>query len=258
MKQTSYNRIWTVPFGAALISLGALLALAGCPQDDTADMARQIAQGGRKGSTSLGNGGAGSTSGGAPRAPRGTSAGDQPGLPGKPGEPGKAGEAGASGVPGSPAGEAAAEAETGPKFEAKLLNVKAPYPRFTGAGYYNFDLEITALESIPVSVWKIEILDAKGEIVGKDKQMLVLLENRPKTFNFKSFRCSAMPASVRLVLTQDKAEVVTQTDGKGGSSGSGGSGGAKGGAGSKGGRGGGAGGGAGGSDEEDEGDPTSE
>lgn len=189
-----------------LLGVASLLSLAlvsGCP-DESADMARQLSQGAPRKSGSGGS---------AQQAPPGKA--EAPGLAGRDGQPAAAGEPGQDGRPGLPgkAGEPAPGAEeaaeaAGPKTEYKLLNVKAPYPRFTGAGYYDFDVEVTALESIPVSVWNIKVLDEAGEVVGSDQQVLVLVLNRAKSFSFRKFYCSSLPVAVELELTDKKAEAV--------------------------------------------------
>lgn len=188
---------------AALVTIVAASILAGCPQDDSASMIRQIqAQGKKQPGQSAGT----PADGGSQAQPGGPGAGaNATGGPGssegevKLGGPAKANE---------PQGAAAGETPAGPKFEVELKDVKAPYPRFSGSGYYDFNLVITAQESIPVQVWSIQLLDANGKVVGKDQQMLVLALNRPKIFSFRKFYCASMPVEVKLELTDKKAEAV--------------------------------------------------
>lgn len=198
---------------AAAVLLAGLAAMSTGCKDESADITQQIQA---RGSNRTGNTPGNFTDDRAAKAPESGAEAAKPGrpeLPGKPGLPAKpdAGTEAAAGE--APADAEAEDAEKGPEVEVAMKNLKAPYPRFDKAGYYDFDLEVTAKESIEPKVWEIVAVDEEGNTLGSQKQMMVLILNRPKTFAFRSFYCSRMPSDVKLVFTGKDAIKAEASDG---------------------------------------------
>jgi len=207
---------WQIPISLSLaLAFGAMILLAGCPEDPAEAMLKQArAQGGGATpppATSTAStppaGGTPATPGNPPPGGGTPPPGGPPpagGAPGKPGAPGA--PAAQRGAPGMlPPTKADAKAKpAGPKVTFDVKNIKAPYPRYSGKGRYDVTADVAVTPAQDEGVWKITALGSDGKVVGAREEQLVLLREKPRTLMFNDFYCLSAPKAFKMELALDK------------------------------------------------------
>jgi len=227
---------------AAISLIYAVLALAvltGCPQDDAANMAQQLAGGGGQAGTSQAppaGGADGAAAGGAAgTATPGGSLGSTGGTTATP----PAGGAGTKDGSPAPAGDKTGKDKpaevpyNGPAVEVSDMKITPPSYQFTGAGRYEISVNVVSKEPVKPGVWLIKAFDAAKKKVGSMELYIVMPAKEPRRIVLANFYCQSLPAAVVFELTDKKAQEApaggVQAPPGGGAGGGGSSGGGQGG-----------------------------
>ena len=187
---------------------GVTLVSTGCDDGGEADMYAQIsAGGGRSGSSpaSRSNSNADTSSQQTTPAPGGGLAGGETsGLPTLPGETGE-GEGGGEGE------EVDGDLTLVQGIEIIELEVKAPYPDFTGADRYNIKVTLVTEDPIEPQVFSVWAIGEDGEVVAKQERDLRLPRKKAGTIHFDDWWCKSIPVALEFHTTDTEA---TSADGE--------------------------------------------